>query len=353
MIGYNSDAAAPHTFMNIIEFAKTMNLSIGTVSRALNDRAEVSPKTRQRVLAKAEELGFVRNSNARRLVTGQNFLIRLECPHSTHILSDRYLIELARGVEEAAGRHGYDLLLHLGRHRSGGVEGQDVDGLIIVAGSETTADDLRILTQGGRIPAVVIAWATPLDFPAAAYICLDTLPGVREALALLFQLGHRRVGYIGSGQPGHRLRDALPQLMAEAGLSWDAALAREAGLTAADGCRVALDLLVMPAPPTALFARTDILASGIVQGVLQSGKTVPGDVSVIGHDNIESAALVSPPLTTVAVNFPEVAELAVHALLGMISGKSIPTTLTLSNHLIVRGSCGSAPASNAWRDRAV
>ncbi|MGI4789717.1 MAG: LacI family DNA-binding transcriptional regulator, partial [Janthinobacterium lividum] len=62
--------------MNIVEFAKTLNLSIGTVSRALNDRAEVSPKTRQLVLEKAEELGFVRNSNARRLVTGRNFMIR-------------------------------------------------------------------------------------------------------------------------------------------------------------------------------------------------------------------------------------------------------------------------------------
>lgn len=330
--------------MNIVEFAKTLNLSIGTVSRALNDRAEVSPKTRQLVLDKAEELGFVRNTNARRLVLGRNFMIRIECPTSTHILADRYLVELARGVEEVAGAHGYDLLLHLGTHRSDAVDIQEVDGLVIVAGSETTADDIRRLTQKGHTPAVVIAWATPLDFPAASYVCLDTLPGVREALECLAAYGHRRIGYIGSGPPGQRLRDAFPRLMAEAGLTWDPALAREAGTTPDEGRRAALDLLTLPEPPTALFARTDVLASGVVQAVSQLGKTVPGDVSVIGHDNIEAAALVNPPLTTVAINIPDVTVLAVKALLAMITEKADPTTLTVGTHLIVRRSCGPAPS---------
>lgn len=327
--------------MNIVEFAKTLNLSIGTVSRALNDRAEVSPKTRQMVLEKAEELGFVRNSNARRLVTGRNFLIRIECPYSTHILSDSYLVELARGVEEVAGDHGYDLLLHLGTRRSELADAQDVDGLVIVAGAETTADDLRGLTQNGRTPSVVIASAAPLDFAAASYVCLDTLPGVREALTLLASLGHTRVGYIGSGPPGYRLRDAFPVLLTEAGLPWDPALAVEAGTTPDEGRRAALDLLALPAPPTAIFARTDVLASGVVQAVTALGLSVPGDISVVGHDNIE-AALVNPPLTTVAINIPDIAALAVRSLLAMITDKAAPTTQTLGTHLIVRQSCGPA-----------
>ena len=329
--------------MNIVEFAKTLNLSIGTVSRALNDRAEVSPKTRQLVLEKAEELGFVRNANARRLVTGRNLMLRLECLDSTHILSDRYLVELARGVEEVAGAYGYDLLLHLGTRRSDAVEVQDVDGLVILAGPETTAEDLSHLTHNGRTPAVVIAGSAPLDFPAASYVCLDTLPGVREALTRLAALGHRRVGYIGSGHPGRRLRDVFPQLMGEAGLAWDPALAREAGVTPDEGRRAALDLLTLHDPPTALFARTDVLASGAVQAVSQIGKTVPGDVSVIGHDNIEAAALVNPPLTTVAINIPYVTDLAVRSLLTMVTEKSPPTVQTLGTYLLVRRSCGPAP----------
>ncbi len=328
--------------MNIVEFAKTLNLSIGTVSRALNDRAEVSPKTRQMVLEKAEELGFVRNSNARRLVTGRNFLIRIECPYITHILSDNYLVELARGVEEVAGNHGYDLLLHLGARRPEIANSQDVDGLVIVAGVKTTADDLRSLTQNGRTPSVVIASDAPLEFPAASYVCLDTHPGVCDALRLLASLGHTRVGYIGSGPPGYRLRGAFPALMAEAGLSWDPALAREAGTTPEEGRRAARELLTLPAPPTAIFARTDVLASGVVQAVTSLGLSVPGDVSVIGHDNIEAAALVNPPLTTVALNIPDIAAHAVRALLAMITDKAAPTVTTLGTHLVVRQSCGPA-----------
>lgn len=329
--------------MNIVEFAKILNLSIGTVSRALNDRAEVSPKTRKMVLEKAEELGFIRNANARRLVTGQNRMIRLECPHRAHVLSDQYLVELARGVEEVAGDHGYDLLLHLSARRTDAVDVQDVDGLVIVAGPDLTADDLRQLTNGGRTPSVVIVGTAPPNFPAASYVCLDTLPGVREALNRLAMLGHRRVGYIGSGPPGQRLRDAFPQLMEEAGLQWDPDLAIEAGLTPDDGRRAAVALLSLPSPPTALFARTDVLASGAVQGVTQMGKTVPGDVSVIGHDNIEAAALVNPPLTTVAINLPDVAALAVESLLAVITTGADPVVRTLGTHLIVRRSCGPAP----------
>ncbi|MGI4790039.1 MAG: LacI family DNA-binding transcriptional regulator, partial [Janthinobacterium lividum] len=261
-------------------------------------------------------------------------------PSSVNILSDSYLVELARGIEVVTGAHGYDLLLHLGTRRSDGATAQDVDGLIIVAGPETTSEDLHSLTQGGQTPAVVIVWATPLDFPPASYVCLDTLPGVREAFVMLAGLGHRRVGYIGSRQPGPGLQDALPQLMADTGLSWDPALAREAGVTPDDGRRAALDLLRLPAPPTALFARTDVLASGAVQAVTQIGKSIPRDVSVVGHDNIEAAALVSPPLTTVAINIPDLADIAVRTLLAMITDKAEPTTQTVGTHLITRQSCG-------------
>lgn len=337
--------------MNIVEFADHLNLSIGTVSRALNDRPEVSAKTRRRVLEKAEELGFVRNGNARRLATGLNLMIRLECPYNTHILSDRYLVEMARAVEEAAGAYDYDLLLHLGtRRRDAATEIQAVDGLVIIATPETTADDLQTLTRSGRLPAVVIAGATPLDFPDASYVCLDTRPGVRQALDLLARLGHRRVGYVGSRDAGH-LRGSLPGLLADAGLVWDPMLAVEAGTSQAEGRDAALHLLGLADPPTALFARTDVLASGAIQAAHSLGLSVPDDVSIIGHDNVEVAALVSPPLTTVAIDIPEVASAAVGALMAMISEKAPPSLQRLGTHLIVRRSCGPAPVRAASAPR--
>ncbi len=328
--------------MNIDEFAKTLNLSIGTVSRALNDRPEVSAKTRRLVLDQAAELGFTRNPNARRLATGRNSLIRLECPYQANILSDRYLVEMARAVEEAADVHGYDLLLHLGS-RQRGDEALAVDGLVVVAAPETTSDDLRRLTGDGRTPAVVIVEAQPLDFPPASYVCLDTLSGVREALQRLAALGHRRVGYIGSAWASRHLRPALPRLIAEAGLTWDPALAVEAGVAQEDGFRTTLHLLALPSPPTALFARTDVLASGALQAARHLGLAVPQALSVIGHDDIEVAAVADPPLTTVAVDIPRAAAAAVAALIAMIEEKGPPTTQFLRTRLIIRRSCGPVP----------
>ncbi len=337
--------------MNIVEFAKSLNLSTGTVSRALNDRPEVSQETRRRVLAKAQELGFERNLNARRLVTGSTFLIRLEYPCNTNVLSDRYLFELARGVEEATGAHGYDLLLHLGARRHASPAGTAVDGLVIVASSDMTPADLTRLTGNGDTPAVVIVDTPPLDFSPASYVCLDTLAGTRQAFGLLASLGHRRVGYIGNAHSGDRLRPALPALMADAGLLLDQELAIEAGTTQDSGASAAIRLLSLPVPPTAIFARTDILACGAIQGARQLGRRIPEDVSIVGHDNIEVAALVDPPLTTVSIDISKVAAEAVDLLLDRIGNRTEPSVRRHETHLVVRRSCASAPETTPVSSR--
>lgn len=327
--------------MNIVEFAKELNLSIGTVSRALNDRPEVSGKTRQLVLSKAQELGFTPNANARRLVTGVTNLFQLECPCNTHILSDGYLIELARAIESAAGEHGYDLLLHLGTQRRGSSELKAVDGLIIVAGQETTEAEINLLTSSGRIPSVVIMDASATPVSLVPSVRLDHLTGVREALSLLSAHGHERIAYIGSGQPGAAVSNALPSIMAEIGLPWNPDYIVEAGAAAEAGAQAAAGLLKRPVPPTAFFARTDILANAVVQTAQQMGLSVPGDISVIGHDNIELAAHVNPPLTTVAVDIPSVARAAVNCLIAVIAGGQ-PTSEVLGTHLVIRESVGPA-----------
>ena len=330
----------PINGMNIVEFAKLLNISTGTVSRALNDRAEVSPKTRQLVLEKARELGFTRNANARRLVTGRNFLIRLECPHNTHVLSDRYLVELARSVEEALGVHGYDLHLRLGPRRSNVVapDTQPVDGLVLITAPDTTVDDLTALTNDGRVPSVVVPGHAPLDFAKASYVCIDTLTGVGDAVRVFASRGHKRIGYIGSGRPGSHVRAGFPQILEAAGLTFDPDLAIEAGVTHEDGHRAAVALLRRPSPPTAIFARTDILAVGAMQGAQSLGLSIPADVAVIGHDDIEVAALVNPPLTTVSIDIPQIGRVATEMLLDLIEHDGAPGVRFLAAHLIERKS---------------
>lgn len=329
--------------MNIHQLAKELNISTGTVSRALNDRAEVSPVTRRRVLEKARELGFSPNQNARRLVTGRNHLIRLECPDSGSLLADYFLIQTARAVEEAAAERGYDLLLRLRSGRRGAAaDVHSIDGLVLVVSPDTSAEDIRTLTAG-KIPAAVVCGAQPPDYDqgAVAYVCVDTLPGVREALDLLVAGGHRRVGYVGSGLHDCRVRRAFPRLAAEAGLEWSEAYAADVGVGLADGYRGATELLRHANAPTALFARTDVLAMGALQAARDLGLSVPRDLAVIGHDDIELASLATPPLTTVAVDMRRLGSLATSALLDMVEGGTPPPPVqTVQSHLVVRQSTG-------------
>ena len=131
--------------------------------------------------------------------------------------------------------------------------------------------------------------------------------------------------------------------MAEFGLTWDTAITIDAGIEQEDGYAAARTLLTMPNRPTALFARTDVLASGAIQAAHSLGMFVPGDVSIIGHDNIEVAALVSPPMTTVAINIPEMAAIAVKLLVAQMVDKASPAVEHLGTHLVIRKSCGPAP----------
>ena len=149
--------------MNISQFARELNLSKGTVSRALNDRAEVSASTRQRVLEKARAFGFVPNPAARRLVMDKSYLIGLDCPGDACILADHYLVQLVCSVEEAAGAEGYDLLLRLGasRRNASRAEFKSADRLIFIISHDTRAEDILLLTDGGRLPTVVIAGHDP------------------------------------------------------------------------------------------------------------------------------------------------------------------------------------------------
>jgi len=191
---------------------------------------------------------------------------------------------------------------------------------------------------------VVICEPNSPPMPSASYIYIDTLPGVMEALEHLSALGHRRIGYINSGSPGRYVREALPHLVGAAGLDWQETVVVDAGITVEDGFRAATQLLQMPNRPTALFARTDVLAAGAIKAAYRLGLSVPNDVSVIGHDNIDACALVYPSLTTVAIDFPDAGAVATQTLLGMIDDNCAASSVTLRTHLIVRESTGPCPA---------
>jgi len=329
--------------MNIVELARALNISTATVSRALNNRPEVSAGTRRLVIAKAQELGYSPSASARQLVSGRNQLIRLECPRYPNALSDQYLLEVIRALEEPLRKRGYALIIRLdvnadelppaGQH--------SVDGIVIIAEPGTTSSDIDEAAKLGELPVVVIGPPESVESRYASFVDVDTLPGVEEALNYLAALGHRNVGYIGSGYLGSLVSAEMPKLMASAGLDWSPALTIEAGVSRDDGREAALKQLSLRNRPTAIFTRTDVLAWGAMEAANSLGLEVPVDVSIIGHDNIKISSTLNPPLTTVAINITEVGRLAAESLIGMIEDHNPPSKQSSSSHLIIRRSCAA------------
>jgi DNA-binding LacI/PurR family transcriptional regulator len=180
-------------------------------------------------------------------------------------------------------------------------------------------------------------------------VSVDTAAGAQAAVAHLAALGHRRIGIIGGpfsrGVAVGRLR-GYEQGLAAAGLPHDGALVREGALDEESGQREALALLGLPEPPTALFCVNDRMAFGALAAAAGGGRRVPGDLSVVGFDDVPLAALIQPALTTVRQPAAELGRLAAELLLERITHPDCPRRRhVLPCDLVIRYSSGPPPAA--------
>lgn len=309
--------------MTIEEFARKIGVSSATVSRAIHGRGRISPQTRQMVLQRMEELGFTPNLHAQSLARQRSRIIGLEYLGRTEVLSDMFLIALARGIQHVLSEHGYTLLLN----PVGVVDEQEsllrrwarsraVDGAIVVGDPDVPVDWLRkLVTQ--KTFCVVIVHHPPPPLPGVGCVSLDLSQGIAQVAELLCSLGHCRVGYIGSIEPDPVLPMLRQQVEARGGLI-PPELVVYAGRTPDDGARAARLLVAQHPRPTAIFVRTDVLAIGAMQAIREAGLRIPKDVSVVSHDDIPFAQFTDPPLTTVRVDYEQLGKSAVETLLAML-----------------------------------
>jgi LacI family transcriptional regulator len=214
-----------------------------------------------------------------------------------------------------------------------------IDGLLLVVPLEAMTD-VRHLRQRGT-PFVVIDPSTPLghDVPVVA---TANWAGARMATEHLIGLGHRRIGAI-TGYPTwcasiDRLAGYHSALLA-AGIPINPSYVREADFWIGEGQRAAHELLSLPARPTAIFAMSDAMAVGVLRAARERGLEVPADLSVVGFDDVEMSAMVTPALTTIAQPLLEMGRLAVSILYRQINGQPLDANrVELSTRLVVRAS---------------
>ena len=331
----------------IYDVAKAAGVSIATVSHVLNDTRFVSEETRTKVLAAIQQLNYRPNSLARAMVRQETRTIGLIVPDNTN----PFFAEMARGIENHGFAAGYSVLL-CNSDRSAAKElayldmliSKRVDGVIYMT-SDTVKEHLQPL-QEQHIPVVTF----DRQYDNTDTILLDNFQGGYDATEHLIGLGHTRIACISGPDSGTRSNDRVlgyQAALTDAGLPVDPTLILPSDWTFQSGHEQAQTLLDMAAPPTAIFACNDTIAIGAIAAVLECGLTVPGDLSIVGYDNITLSAFSVPPLTTMATPMLSIGQRLCQLLLDRINGQLPPPPQVFSagSQLLLRAS--TAPMRTA------
>jgi LacI family transcriptional regulator len=345
----------------IKELARRSGVSIGTVSRALNGYADVAEETRQRILALAEELDYTPQAAARTLVTQRSNVIGvfLMTGEGHPDLQHPFFHEVLVGLRDTLGAHGYDLLLFAGAQPGSGhgphpylkrCRHHRVGGAVLLG---VPPDDPEVgRLDRSDLPCVGVDME--LVGRRSAYVSSDNVAGGRIPVEHLHALGHRRIATIAGPLDTRPARDRLRGYrdgMTAAGLAYRDELVAYGDWYVDSGERAAIELLAQRDPPTAIVAASDMMAVGAYRAIRAAGLDVPGDVSVIGYDDIVLASHLHPPLTTVRQDKAGLGAAAARSLLREIDddeaersdgGPSPPIYLPVE--LIDRDSTGPPPA---------
>lgn len=337
---------------SVVDVAREAGVSIGTVSRVLNNSDHpVSPATRERVLAAIRALDFRPNALARGLSGGRTQVLGVV----VHDITDDYFNEVVRGIDEVAQPAGY-LVLVLSSYRDADKEfeyvrrmrSQHADGIIFVGGglrvpghAERVRQQLEeIEAEGG---AVVMLAPNDLPWPS---LVPDTDAGIARIVEHLVGLGHRRFAMLTGPEHLKTSIDraaAFHAAFARHGIELDPRAVVSGGFDRLCAARALRDLVAQRVPFTAVVCLNDQMAVGCLQAARTLGLRVPKDISVTGIDDLPVTELLDPPLTTVRVPMRELGRRGMELLLTRLNDPGRARGGTLPCELVVRGSTGRAP----------
>lgn len=319
-----------------VDVARLAGVSTAVVSYVLNDGPRpVAEATRQRVLEAVTLLGYRPNATARALKLGSTSQIGLVMPG----VSNPFFAWLTDRIEAQAQARGLATVI-MNSADPGVLEvlariaSLQLDGVLIA--NEVPVGDLARI-QRSETPVVLLN--QPTEVAGVRSVVVDRYGGALEATAHLIGHGHRRVAYAGPAEPEEARRRGWSDALAAAGLPADLTLrtdySRAAGLAAAE------ELLAMPDRPTAIFAASDEIASGLLLGLHQHGLLTPEDIALISFDGTEELRYSRPPVTSVAQPVEEMARAAFDLL---APGVEI-SAVRLDAQLDIGASCGCTAAA--------
>jgi LacI family transcriptional regulator/LacI family repressor for deo operon, udp, cdd, tsx, nupC, and nupG len=329
---------------SIKDLAKKLNLSVSTVSYAINGGPRsVSPEVTERVLEAARELGYRPNRIAKSMVTGRSRTIGVVPPEIVQdVLLSPYLQLALNGIFNSAGTSDHDLVLYTRLANSNRdvvlstiLDGR-VDGAVFIA--PNNSQEAVMVAQEMRIPCVSIA-GTPIE--GVHSLSIENRAGMRLAMEHLLDQGHRRIGHIAGRldmQDAIERLDAFSECLLEHGLTLDTSLVAVGQFHPDGGYEAMKQLLSLPKPPTAVVSANDDMAIGALRACQERAVRVPQDISICGFDMTTISSLTTPPLTTVHQPITEMGWQAVQDVIKLIEGQLVPQHITFQPTLVVRSS---------------
>jgi len=316
--------------ISIADIARAAGVSHTTVSRALRESSLISVETRGRIQLLAREMGYIPNAIAQSLQTRQTSMIGLVVTS----IADPFWGDVMKGVEEVARASGFSVILSASHndpdqemaiietfHR------RRVDGIIIAASRITSNYKERL--DRIRVPVVLINSQTESEAELLHWVSVDDRKGAQLAVEHLLQLGHRSIGYLGlSSRPRSNQQRLLgyQSTLAAAGVPYnDAWVVITPGEEASHEEDVAAGQTSLPrlldTGVTAIFCYNDMTAIGVLIACRRQGVAVPGELSVIGFDDIRMASYVTPPLTTVQQLEVQLGRLATQVMMDLLNNR--------------------------------
>jgi DNA-binding LacI/PurR family transcriptional regulator len=320
--------------------AALAGVSTTTVSRTLNDPALVDPATARRVLEAVKIKAYYPNTHARSLVSGKSRMVGLIVSDITN----PFFPEIVQGFEEAALSKGYDILIgstgyDLGRmaHCVRRMLERKVDGVAIM----TSEMDAHLVDQFSHREVRMVFLDVGQPGAGITNIVVDYAMGIGEAADHLFELGHRRIGFV-SGPPQLKSaqirRSAFLNKLRHYDLSEDFVV--EGDHRVGGGLDAMHRLLSLVDPPTAVLASNDLTALGMMRAMRKARLRVPEDISIIGFDDIGLAEFTDPPLTTVRLPRRQIAECAFEAVVSDMHAAEWKNEYAIETHLVIRETTG-------------
>lgn len=309
--------------VTIKDIAREARVSFATVSRALNGKQGVRVETQQRIREIATRLNYSPNGVARGLVKRRTHTIGLVIPDITN----PFYPEVARGIEEAAQEDGYSVFL-CNTNWEASRENQylallaekRVDGLIVAPISNVVDEAQERLF--GSIPVIYVSNA-PRD-TERSYVVIDNVRGGFLATRHLIEAGYDRIGFIGAKEGSRTIDERLEGYrlaLDRYGMAVDERLIRLGRFTRDAGAATIRAMIGEGCAPRAIFAENDLIAFGVMEGARSLGLTVPGDLAVVGFDDVPFAAYPDVQLTTVCQPKYDMGRMAVRILLEEIAAQ--------------------------------